>query len=232
MIATYTVQNISGGTIAAGTTVDANAAIFDHAAMVTALTSRSDGFDLVMLDESGNVVPLVGLANANTATGRLKFNVTTSFANGVTLNYTLHHGNLGRQVDPFTASVSGAANVACVATFASASLPVPSFSMESAYDRRIDAARYPDTLSTRANYRRNPPRATYRLRWDAIDPAEWYEIRAFLHAQRGGASSFDSATYATFLPSATYCVRPGSASFSQASRTRFSAEMTVDEVAA
>ena len=229
MIATFTVQNISGGIILGGTTVDANSIPFDHAALVTALQSRADGFDLRLIDHLGEVVPLVSIQNANTAACRIVFNVTTDFENGVTLAYTLQHGDLSRQVTPYGTASSGAATVACVVTFASATLPTPSFPFGSIVGRGADQSPYPDALSTRSNYRNNTPRTRYDISYANITPADWYEVRAFVHGQRGGASAFTHSV-ATFLPSGSYAIVPDSARFVQSSRTGYAAGLAVEGV--
>lgn len=229
MIATVTLSNTSGSSIAAGTTVDTNSLPFNHASLVTALQSRADGYDLRLLDANGKAAGLVSLANANTATARLRFNLTATLANGGTAVYTLEHGNLGRQVSPFTATASGDAAVGMAISWASPALPVPSFPLGFTFPRITDENAYPEALSVRVNYRNNTPRRRYAMAWASITPEEWYEIRAFVYAQRGGSSSFTEAA-ATFLDAGTYSVTPGTASFNQSSRLGFAAQLEVEEV--
>lgn len=230
MIATFTVQSLEGlAVILAGTTVDANSIPFDHAALVTALQSRADGFDLRLIDHLGETVPLVSIQNANATNCRIVFNVTQNITAGATQNYTLQHGDLSRQVTPYGTASIGAANVACVVTFASATLPVPSFPLESVVMRGSDESPYPDALSTRSNYRNNTPRTRYGINYANISPADWYEVRAFVHGQRGGASVF-THTVATFLSAGSYAVVPGSPRFVQSSRTGYAASLAVEGV--
>jgi hypothetical protein len=229
MIATVTLSNTSGASIASGTTVDTNSLPFDHAALVTSLQSRADGYDLRLTDPNGKVVPLVSLANANTATARLRFNLTATLANGGTVVYTLEHGNLGRQSNPYTASASGDAAVGMAIAWASPALPAPSFPLDFALPRIVDEASYPEALSVRVNYRNNTPRRRYALSWASITAGEWYEIRAFLYGQRGGSYTFTESS-ATFLDVGTYAVVPNTASFNQSSRLGFAASFEVEEV--
>jgi hypothetical protein len=229
MIATVTLSNASGSSIAAGTTVDTNSLPFDHASLVTSLQSRADGYDLTLTDPNGKNVPLVSLANANTATARLRFNLTATLANGGTVVYTLAHGNLGKQVSPYTATASGDAAVGMAIAWASPALPVPSFPLDFAFPRIADESSYPEALSVRVNYRNNTPRRRYALSWASITADEWYEIRAFLYGQRGGSYTFTESS-ATFLDSGTYAVVPNTASFNQSSRLGFAASFEVEEV--
>ncbi|MEY2741855.1 MAG: hypothetical protein RIS21_223, partial [Planctomycetota bacterium] len=190
MIATVTISNTSGSSISSGTTVDTNSLPFDHAALVTSLQSRADGYDFRLTDSAGKVAGLVSLANANTATARLRFNLIDNLANGGTVVYTLAHGNLGKQVSPFTATASGDAAVGMAIAWASPALPVPSFPLGYALPRIADESSYPEALSVRVNYRNNTPRRRYAISWASITADEWYEIRAFLYAQRGGSYTF------------------------------------------
>jgi len=229
MIATVTISNTSGSSIASGTTVDTNSLPFDHAALVTSLQSRADGYDFRLTDSAGKVAGLVSLANANTATARLRFNLIDTLANGGTVVYTLAHGNLGRQVSPYTATASGDAAVGMAIAWASPALPVPSFPLGFALPRIADESAYPEALSVRVNYRNNTPRRRYAISWASITADEWYEIRAFLYAQRGGSYTFTESS-ATFLDSGTYAVVPNTASFNQSSRLGFAASFEVEEV--
>lgn len=228
MIATFTVENSSGVPIPEGTTVDANSIPFDHSALVEGLMSRADGFDLILRDEIGGTVPICSIANLNATNCRIIFNLTNSgLGVGQLKTYTLEHGDLGKQIDQTGATPAGSANVACVVTFEDPVLPDPSFPMGDVLGRGSDESPYPSTLSPRVNYRNNTPYTAYSLEWANISALEWYEIRAFVHAQRGGAFDFTSAA-ASFLPAGTYVMRPGSARFNQSSRTGFAASLEVE----
>jgi len=229
MIATVTLSNSSGSPINSGTTVDTNSLPFDHSALVSSYQSRADGYDLVLLDPQGRTVPLVGLASPNTSTTRIRFNLTQTLANGSTVVYTLRFGNLGLQTNTYTATASGDAAVGMAIAWSSPALPIPSFPLGFALPRIVDENAYPDSLSVRTGYRNNTPRRRYALSWAAISPDEWYELRAFLYAQRGGASTFTEAS-ATFLDVGTYAIVPDTATFNQTSRLGFSASFEVEEV--
>lgn len=229
MIATVTISNTSGSAIASGTTVDTNSLPFDHAALVTGLQSRADGYDFRMTDSAGKVAGLVSLANPNASNTRIRFNLVNTLANGATETYTLEHGYLGQIVSPFTATLSGDAAVGMAITWAVPALPVPSFPFAEARPRLADESAYPETLSARVNYRNNTPRRRYSLAWAALEPIAWYELRAFVHGQRGGAYTF-TESQATFLPNGTYAVVPNTFSVVQSSRLGFAATLEIAEV--
>jgi hypothetical protein len=88
---------------------------------------------------------------------------------------------------------------------------------------------YPEALSVRVNYRNNTPRRRYSLAWAALEPIHWYELRAFVHGQRGGAYTF-TESQATFLPNGTYAIVPNTFSVVQSSRLGFAATLEITEV--
>lgn len=211
----------------AGTLCGSTVAGFDHAALVTAYRSRSDGKDWWMYHVLDGPVPLVSAAFTNTAGAYPTFNLTRTIAAGASdSNYRLVFGDLG--VTDRTYAAAGSTPIGAVATSAftvpSLTLPPPSFPLEqvAAYETR--SVGYPDfAVIRRADLNEN--RATFvRAEWRDITPEDWYEIRAVVRAARGGA-----ATVAPSWLIGTYRVRPNSWAFRQDTAQRFSASMELEQ---
>jgi len=225
------IKGIDGGSII---TYSAWPAGFDHASLVTAKRSRADGFDFALWYQGYGYLPLVSIRNPNTAACALSF-VTYPYADiapsGVDKLYWLMIGNLGAQVDPTVSTSatapSGTPSVTAVAS--TLTLPNPGFPLS--YDQLDDVAEapYPEFRTPHRRSTNENRRKVYSLTWSNISPTDWYEIRAFLLAQRGGASSFTD-TVAAFLPAGSYRIVPGSADFTQSSRGDFKASLQVEEV--
>jgi hypothetical protein len=217
--------------IAAGARVTAAiwSAGFDHAALVAAGRSRADAKDFRMRNVATGDVQLSAVNGANTATCTVEFilvgAITAPTADG---NYRLGFGDLGWTVTRVVASgVSdisiGDATVA--ASVPALTLPAPSFGLPTAkeYDRAVIP--YPESLVVRERLLSESPRNRYDLVWRDANPEDWYTIRAWAAATKGGAG-----TGSTAFGIGTVKMVPGTLALTQDTKGRYQAAMSVRTV--
>lgn len=229
MIATVTLSNTSGTDIAAGTTVDTNSLTFDHRAKSWALQMRPDGYDIRIYGPSGASAGLVGIVGAETTSCRVKFNLTENLDNGDTQAYTMHFGNLGSYDNPYTATASGNANVGMAISFPVPVLPCPSFPFAETWVDDVDvlsSAQSPTVRTARRNVNRHK---RYALTWRSLTASEAYEVRAWVYARGGGNTTFTEST-ASFLPSGSYRMIPGTLKIEQMTRVQWNIGFDVEGV--
>jgi len=211
---------------AAGFIPDWGAVSFDHAALVAAGRSRADGLDFYMRHTGGATVWIKGRTGLNTATATVTF---IAVGAGVDSGYRLGFGDLGWQTDRAGGPASSTSGSVTTASVPAVTLPAPGFVVERTQVRDAWSIEFPDTLSPRARAASENERETVSVTWANVSPEDWYEIRAFLRAQAGGASTF---TAPAWLGSGTWAIVPGSYSGDQFSRRGYRASLAVESVIA
>ena len=237
MIATLALAE-TGGLFDAdiGCSVDVSqATTFDHAALVAAKLSRSDGYDLKLFGDSGERITMTSISGANTTTCRIIWNVgQDTLVAGGTLSYSLEYGNLGLQTSPFggtpgpTAASLGA-SVSGVFTFPTLTLPVPSFPVGESLIVDVDSVGSDVSPTTRTALRNRNSRLRTSVIWRSLSPSDLYQVRAWVFARLGGAVTFPH-THLSILDSGTYRMVPGSFKVEQMRRLEWFASLEVEEV--
>lgn len=225
---TLTVTTGAGVLAAGDAWVSSGWTTFDHAALVTACRSRADGYDLrVRSVVTGAQCTLLKIVGANTAACVVYFTAAEAQAAFTpNANYRLAFGNLGAQTSPYTnqggsyvATGTGALTIPAV------TLPPPGFVVELEQGREAVTLEYPDFLTSRRAALHENPRLSWRLNWSNILPEDYYEIRAFVRAQFGGAGTFSNPSW---LTAGTWRVVPNSYSGDQYSRLGFRSTLMVE----
>lgn len=219
-----------------GDSIDvAQSTTFDHAALVTAKLSRADGYDLSLKGDSGERITITSISGANTSTCRLIFNLgQDSLVSSGTLTFSLNYGNLGLNSSPFsgtpgtTVTARGAA-VSGVYTFSTVTLPDAAFPLGETIIHDIDAVGSGASPTVRTAVRNKNSRKRSTLTWRAITPEDAYQIRAWIFARLGGASTFPH-THTSFLSSGTYRLIPSSVRIEQMTRRAWNVSLDVEEV--
>ena len=205
----------------------------DHAALVTASRSRADAYDAWLYRVgTSTTVGMVAVSGANSTALKIGFNLVAQInAFATDSSYRLVFGDLGQQVSRFTAAAGSGATDApvVVAAVASAvSLPAPGFPLGETRLYDVREATYPEAQVTRRGRTNGNARRRFSCRWTAVSAEDWYEVRAFLRAQKGGASSFTAPSWLNG-GSGTFQIVPDSVTLTQESRRSFMAEATIEE---
>ncbi len=236
MKATLTLTNNTGTSVPSGYSVDvAQPTSFNHATLVTALRSKSNGYDIRVLDSDGTVAGLSSISNPNTSTCRLIFNLTKALASsGGSSVYTVEFTDLSRLINPATATAGATITSRGVTLTASWSipavtLPVPGYPYSFTRADAVDELSYPSFPTTRRARRHTNPTTMIEAAWVAIAPEEFYEIRAFNHAYGGGAGTFTEAAV-SWLDAGTYRIQPNSLRLVQEARLAYRANVTILKV--
>lgn len=198
---------------------------FDHAALVTALRSRSDGADFRLRHQTTGVAVPLAASGLNTTACKLAFALVAEIAAPGTDTYILTTGDLRNSATPFS-TITGAAVGSVAMPVTAAAMPTPGFPLE-----RFDV---PDTIASDGqSFRRGNAsenfRAKYRLNYPAIRAEDWYELRAIWNAGRGGATRH---AIPSWLSSAAAGIVLTSASFAKSGPGHFAAELVAEEVIA
>lgn len=196
---------------------------FDHAALVTAGRSRADGLDFYMRHTvSTEPVWIKGRTGLNTATATVTFCAIT---NGVDANYRLGFGDLGAQVDRAGGGAAAASGSVTSASVPELTLPAPSHAL-TAVKRYRRAESAGGGVYRRRDLNENP-QWVYLPAWRNIPPEDWYEIRAWVAASRGGAG-IGSFAWA----SGNYRPLPGTLSLTKDSAGEYHAGLELEEAVA
>ena len=201
---------------------------FDHASLVSAFRSRSDGYDLRMWHQLDGRVQIATLKNENTSACTVEFNARRSIlAGSADANYRIRFGDLGQTISSFeTPGTPTIATPSITVGVPSVTLPSPGFPLTYT---RVDDVRelaYPDYRTPHRKAAHENQVKTYELTWNpGVSAEDWYEIRAFVRSQAGGASSF-TVSWLT----GTYRVVPDSLVLAQDSRRSFRASLQIEEV--
>jgi hypothetical protein len=198
---------------------------FDHAALVTAGRSRADAKDIYVRHTASGAIDLKAVVGANTATCSVDFIATTNTVGDT--GYRIGFGDLGWQDSRVVAgaySYVGSVTAASVPTLV---LPAPGYVLERASLFDSAAMGYPASLSPRYRSLSDNERERVTINWANVTAEDWYEIRAFVRAQVGGASTF---TAPAWLGTTLYSIVPGSYSGEQFSRRGYRASLTVESV--
>lgn len=210
----------------AGTQCGFSAASLDHAALVAAGRSRADGYDLWMYHVTLGPVGIFSVTGANTATCVVAFNTVAAMASGSSdTGYRIVFGDLGRLTQTLATPGTVFATV-FTSTYSvpSITLPPPSFPMTQVSAYETKAVAYPDfAVFRRADLNENR-RTFVQAEWRDISPEDWYEIRAVVRASRGGVGTV-SPSWLT----GSFRVRPGTPSFTQDTKGKFSAALELEQ---
>lgn len=201
---------------------------FDHAALVAAGRSRADGLDFWMRHTTFGAVSAWGVIGLDTSACKVFFNIVQSVASGSATDdgYRLVFGDLGIRDSRLNAT-PGTEQPGGVVTYSvpSLTLPPPSFPMTQVSAYETKAVAYPDfAVFRRADLNENR-RTFVQAEWRDISPEDWYEIRAVVRASRGGVGTVSPSWL-----SGSYRVRPGTPSFTQDTKGKFSASMELEQV--
>jgi hypothetical protein len=217
---TLTVSGVVGSAPTWGVT-------FDHAALVTAGRSRADGADFYVRHTTTGPLVLKGITGANTATCSVDFLATTATVGDT--GYRLGFGDLGWQTSRVVGGAYAYLGTLATASVPALTLPEPGFVMGEQTTYSVAEIAYPDSVTTRRRALSEHGLTRRDLAWANVSPEDWYEIRAFVAAQKGGASSF---TAPAWLGSGTWRVLPGSFSAEQFSRRGYRAALSVESCVA
>lgn len=219
---------VSTGTLNSGDSFESNT--FDHAAVVTAHRSRSDGYDMRLYHTLYGPVTFT-LRNPNTATANIRAIAQQEYvAVAVDGRFRLIYGNLAHQVTPFgSPSAPSGITTNMPVTFGSALLPAPGWPLERIDIRDVDTNEYPESMSVRRRARNQNPRSGYRLSWYHLTPDDWYAIRAHQHAMRGGAGAFSAPSWLGGAATYRYVSLP---TLRQSSRLGYEADAAIEELVA
>lgn len=224
---TITIQNLTGGGIAAGFCVQAGdwSAGFGHAALVTALRSRANAYDFSLRHLVYGSIPLIAVSGANSAAAKVTWNLPAILIAGDTdASYRLTIGNLGAQVSPFGAVAgSHVPGLSVSASVSALTLPAPGFPFGA--DSVNDVVESPGYPVHRRAINANA-RTVRRLSWANLLPEDWYAIQAFEHSVRGTAGTFTAPSW--IGGSALYRFREPVA-YVQSSRLGFAASAVICE---
>lgn len=236
MKATLTLTNNTGTSVPAGYSVDVlQPTSFNHVALVAALRSKWNGYDIRVLDSDGTVAGLSSIAAVNTSTCRLIFNLTKALApSGGSTVYTVEFTDLSRVLNPATATAGSTVTSRGVTLTASWSipavtLPVPGYPYSFTRMDNVDELTYPQFPTTRRAVRNTNPMTVIDCAWAAIAPEEFYEIRAFNHAYGGGSGTFTEAAV-PWLEAGTYRTQPNSLRAVQDARLSYKASLVIQKV--
>lgn len=205
---------------------------FDHAALVAAKRSRADGYDLRMYHLTQGAVPVASISGANTADCRLVFNTVTTLAPSASdANYRVIFGDMGATLPTYAGLIAEdlSSSVTPIAVPA-LTLPTPGFSLDREDDHDVDEIGYPEVLSPRVSLRNQNDRPEFTINWRNISAEDWYEIRAFWNAYKGGAGYWNPPSWLS--STATERFRCVSLTATQHTRLSFSAAMVVERCAA
>lgn len=212
---------------------------FDHAALVAAGRSRADGNDLRMVHLVFGPVGIVSASGLNTSDCRIVFRAeVTVNAGNSDGQYRVIFGDLGATTPTWGASTVGTAPADATVTASAVpavTLPSPGFPLERNDDPDSDGLGYPDTNSPRWSLRNQNDRPALTLHYQNIMPEDWYELRAFVRAKRGGASTWNPPTWlqnAQAGITSTDLLHLLSWEFTQGSRKQFNATIEAERVAA
>jgi hypothetical protein len=210
---------------------------FDHAALVAAYRSRADGYDLYMRHATAGAVTLISLSGANTSNCRVVFVAAFALAPaGVDAGYSIIFGNLGATLPTYGAGLVGVIDASVTpGAVPAVALPSPGFPLDRSDDQDADGTGYPETLSPRWQLRNQNDRPVFTLQYANISPEEWYEIRAFKRAKRGGASTWSPPAWlygASAGVASTDLFRLVGCSTTQGSRKEFMATVECERCAA
>jgi hypothetical protein len=236
MRATLTLTNNTGTSVPAGYSVDvAQPTSFNHAQLVTALRSKSNGYDIRVLDNDGTVAGLSSISSVNTSSCRLIFNLTKALAaSGGSTVYTVEFTDLSRLINPATATAgatvtSRGVTLTAAWSIPSVTLPVPGYPYSFTRMDMVDEISYPESPTTRRAVRNTNPSTAIQAAWYAIAPEEFYEIRAFNHAYGGGSGTFTEAAV-SWLDAGRYRIQPNSLRLLQEARLSYKANATILKV--
>jgi hypothetical protein len=226
--ATISFTNSTGGALSAGARIDTAswASGINHASLVTAWRSRSDGYDLRFWHTTyGDLTWNVNSVNVSTM--KLEWYLPAGMNNGaVDTGYRLTFGNLGAQTSPFTALTGGTKTGTATATLPSLSLPDGSIGESFVYTHDVDAN---DALSPRRGLRNQNTRRVWSIEWEHLSPEDWYELRAFVREYRGTAGKWTAPAW--FQRGVGNDVRFAKVpSLAQTSRLGYHASAVVEEV--
>lgn len=172
-------------------------------------------------------VQIVSVAFPNTTGAYPTFNLTRSIGIGATdTNYRLVFGDLGSNARTYAAAGTAAVQIVSItaSTVPSITLPPPSFPMTQVSAYETKAVAFPDfAVFRRADLNENR-RTFVQAEWRDISPEDWYEIRAVVRASRGGVGTV-SPSWLT----GSYRVRPGTPSFTQDTKGKFSASLELEQ---
>lgn len=218
-------QAVTGSAL--GDLVSTSGAGFNHAALVTAGRSRSDGYDFWMYHTTRGPVPLVSIVGANTSACYVTFNFVAALGalDDPDTGYRLVFGDLGSLTSRATAAAGpNPATASATYSVPSITIPPPSFPMTQVSAYETKAVEYPDfAVFRRADLNENR-RTFVQAEWRDVSPEDWYEIRAVVRASRGGVGTV-SPSWLT----GSYRVRPGTPSFTQDTKGKFSASMELEQ---
>ncbi len=206
----------------AGTYCATTVSGFDHAALVDALRSRSDGKDWWMYHTLDGAVPFVSAAFTNTTGAYPTFNLTRTIAAGASdTNYRLVFGDLSRSV-----RILASAGLSPVGTVSTSAFTVPALALPSpGYD-------IPDTVTFGVrrfgvNVERTAQLHEYaeqriRVQWRACSGEDAYTIRAVVASVRGAGT-------VSFL-GFDYRILPNSLQWEQLSALHFNVSLELESV--
>lgn len=198
---------------------------FDHAALVTALRSRADGFDFRLRHTATGRAVAMNISGANTTACKLAITLAANILGTQSDYYTLTTGDLRVRQTPFS-SLTGTANCSPSVAIAAAALPTPGFPLErfDVYDTvRMDG------LSHRTGRRSQNGRAKYRCNYTNISGEDWYELRALVYSVRGAAGRLAVPSWLSSAAAGVVCT---DATFSKESSSSFTASLVLEEVIA
>ena len=198
---------------------------FDHAALVTALRSRADGFDFRLRHTATGSAVAMNISGANTTACKIAITLAANIADTQSDFYTLTTGDLRVRPTPFT-SLTGTANCSPEVTITAAALPTPGFPLErfDVYDTvRMDG------LTHRTGRRSQNGRAKYRCNYTNISGEDWYELRALVYSVRGAAGRLSIPSWLSSTAAGVVCT---DATFSKESNNSFTASLVLEEVIA
>ncbi len=213
--------------LTAGQAVQASnwAAGFDHAALVAALRSRSDAKDFRLRHQATGASVALNITGANTTACKVMFLLAAAISAPGSDTYILTTGDLRNSASPFS-TITGAGVGAASLAVTAAALPVPGlpFGRHDVFDV-INS----DGSSSRRGLASENGRAKYRLRYAAVSPEDWYELRAIWNSSRGAATKL---AVPAWIASSASGVTLTSATFSKPSAGHFVAELIAEEVIA
>lgn len=189
---------VTAGTVNAGEWVLGGSwsAGFDHAALVTALRSRSDAKDFRLHHTGHGRIPSFAVSGANTTNCRISWESVID-ATGVDAGYRLFFGDLGAQTT--VTSVTGAGTAATISVAASVpalALPAPGFPLERIEVADVVGIPWGASLTTRTARQNHNDRKIYRCRWaPGITAEDWYAIRAVVNSTLGPAGTITAPSW-------------------------------------
>jgi len=206
---------------------------FDHAALVDAKRSRADGADLYLYHTTKGPVPFVSALSLDSSSTRLRFNLVQTIQGSQNDNgYRIVFGDLGWQTSRATAAADiTTTTLNVVASVPAVNLPEPSFTHAETVAFNVRSVEYPDFAVTRSAVTSPIALKQFQCDWRAISPEDWYEIRAWVFASKGGAGAMSPPTWMNTTMSYVRPM-PGTLSMRQNTKTDYEASLIVQELAA